>query len=235
VNGKGRDMRRNLKRGFTLIELLVVIAIIAILAALLLPSLQTARTLSKAMYCSNNLRQQGISIISYGQESNGYIVPTYNGDTSSYGMWHINLQNLGYAPKTGKNSGIFVCPEEQNPALRTLDVDYYLAYGINTSIAGTTSGDANIKDRRFSELEGFPKKTSATPLTADMYVSNSLSCTVHVYVTSPAGNINPRHQNAACFLFCDGHVKKINAPFCPAGTSASCLYPYCAPDAYTRY
>lgn len=63
--------RRN--HGFTLVELLVVIAIIALLVALLLPSLARARQQATAVQCASNMRQIGIAMRTYSNDNNGFV------------------------------------------------------------------------------------------------------------------------------------------------------------------
>jgi prepilin-type N-terminal cleavage/methylation domain-containing protein/prepilin-type processing-associated H-X9-DG protein len=57
---------------FTLVELLVVVAVIAILAALLLPSLHRAQEAGRSAVCRSNLRQLGIALNAYLSDQRAY-------------------------------------------------------------------------------------------------------------------------------------------------------------------
>jgi prepilin-type N-terminal cleavage/methylation domain-containing protein len=101
-------VRKSTKRcGFTLIELLVVIAIIAILAALLLPVLSTAKAKAQQVRCLSNIKQLTTAVLTYVSDYGKTIPDDANGTA---GGWPINL--IDYYSKT---TNLLICPVATKP------------------------------------------------------------------------------------------------------------------------
>lgn len=60
------------RRAFTLIEILVVLAIIALLAALIFPTLSRVRENGRAISCASNLKQIGLALMQYSDDYEGF-------------------------------------------------------------------------------------------------------------------------------------------------------------------
>jgi prepilin-type N-terminal cleavage/methylation domain-containing protein/prepilin-type processing-associated H-X9-DG protein len=73
IEHRGVDCARNPRQGFTLIEVLVVVAIIALLVAILLPSLANARDQARRSVCATNLHNQLVAMRSYARDYQDYL------------------------------------------------------------------------------------------------------------------------------------------------------------------
>ena len=127
--------------GFTLIELLVVIAIIAILVAMLLPALASAKERAKRTQCVNSLKQMGIAITMFVGDNGGtyprlkwapagsvwypYEMARFTAPNS--GSLDVGWEGLGelYAAGLLVSPGIFYCGSNPKDPNNDFNVDHY--------------------------------------------------------------------------------------------------------------
>lgn len=203
---------------FTLVELLVVLAVVAILSALLLPTLTQGKIKTRTVKCASHLRQLGLAAQMYWDENENISFRYLSGFTNNGAVywfgWIENgsegtrdfdaTQGALYPYLQGR--GVDLCPA----------LDYALAqfklkacgaafgYGYNRHLSGLSlnrvsrSSDTVLLADAAQVNDFQPPASPTNPMLEEFY-----------YVTANPSDLPTahfRHQQKANVLFCDGHV-----------------------------
>jgi prepilin-type processing-associated H-X9-DG protein/prepilin-type N-terminal cleavage/methylation domain-containing protein len=235
------------KNSFTLIELLVVIAIIAILAAILLPALNSARERGRQANCLSNLKQFGTAFMNYCDASDGFFPPSSESCRKSKEWnWAYEFYTSNYVPGT---PAFWRCPtaasiltgdnflKDLSTTSGTYPVNFtYVAYGYNrvtvgeiaaslktsTGVHYISGGSASIKPVKTSQM----KMTSTCLILSETKTEDLL--TGSYLIGNGSKDKHDLHNNGANVLWADGHVSYLQ------NTKVVLKYDY-APSGYQNH
>ncbi len=229
---------------FTLIELLVVIAMIAILAAMLLPALGSARKRAVTVNCTNNLKQAGFLHALYMDQNDEYALGAY----ASGKWWFSHLQSMNKNRKPDYLS----CPA--NPINKWNDGSntcYEMSYGLNIGTFGKnySANPGKTTMNRLSKVPAilkFPnannciflmdvanyKSNTQISKTAEVYQFHSYDKYFYPFKATNKSVLAAPHNKRTNALHLGGHVSSLGIGELFDGTgkfTASGLYKYMNP------
>ncbi len=193
--------------GFTLIELLVVIAIIALLMAILIPTLNRAREQGKRAVCLHNLKGLVLAWLMYADDNDGRLVRGQAGDNG----WVKLLGTLpnerpveeqleairnGLLFEYAKMTRLYRCPVAERDEMRT----YSIVHSMN-GVEFTGSGEVYTK---LSEIT----RPGERMVFLDDYGEDWDACWA-VWYTQPTwwNPIPMRHHKGTTLAFAEGHCE----------------------------
>ena len=252
------DMRHNVKAeiGFTLLELLVVMAIIAILAALLMSALGSAKDKTRRTVCMNNLRQINLGVLMYSDDSHDK-TPNPVGVSHPYDAYKELMKSyVGLRGQSSERDKVFACPAD------AFYFDYWLNYDypkplqgyVPESVCSRSRSDyssylfnaGNLMRDRKDQLIGRPG-IAGLPLSSIKHPSKTILVfevpalipfswhqpKLPLYIISTRNCPNGIFNNAMNMVsFVDGHVSYIKMYWKTASGPAACSGGYDPPDGY---
>jgi type II secretory pathway pseudopilin PulG len=142
------------KQGFTLVMLFVVVAVLAILAAMLLPALASAKKKAQRINCINNLKQDGLAFrIWAGDQTDRFPmeVSTNKGGTKEFDTGADTFRHFQVMSNELSTPKILVCPADTRTVannfvrLKNQNVSYFVGLEANdTNPQRFLDGDRNI-------------------------------------------------------------------------------------------
>jgi prepilin-type N-terminal cleavage/methylation domain-containing protein/prepilin-type processing-associated H-X9-DG protein len=201
------------RKAFSLIEILVTVSIIAVLAALLFPSLESMKRAANRTACASHLRAMGGVWTTYANDhdgnypSNGYVAPDDN-----FGNWNTlrgNVVNELFEGGYAGDSKIFFCPSATVPKYLNLGHEhanpgglYSFSYDMYCGQLVAESSNEQLNNN-LPPARNTKTATSKTPLMFDdtpRYSAEGFTLANHY-------NKNTLKPYGGNVVFCDGHVE----------------------------
>ena len=202
------------KKSFTLIELLVVIAIIAILAAMLLPALSSARNAARQSDCITRHKQLCLAAAMYTGDNKDFLTLCHNdaNPTHKYKYWKGLLGDYSdYQALHGANDNINIsrvqCPAYHDDPNVAIGWNVYLGY---FSSAGSSPFGGKIHN--LAEIANPADHTYSLDSINFRYVQYAYAFDQRVEAgkRSDVRHVTFPHENKTVGGFMDGHVETIN-------------------------
>jgi prepilin-type N-terminal cleavage/methylation domain-containing protein/prepilin-type processing-associated H-X9-DG protein len=215
-------------RGFTLIELLVVIAIIAILAALLLPALQSAKEKSRQIFCGNNFQQLGEAFHLYVNDEDEWTPYSQDGRPPQFITGSIPWIPMLY--EYAKDKDVFWCPSSDRSLQWKVDKNQpngmsvvfpytwwsmgYNDWGWGDFDGGVGLGIGGTMGWKESWVNmSYVVNPSEMIAMADSTPNGDWDVVIDPAPTDPHEHPSDRHGGGSNVLFADTHVKKLQRDF----------------------